>query len=306
MFSRVIRPAKRGSFLQSWAAAALGLGAAAGGSASASEDHLKHTHDRYQGILLDGDDLPADQLDFERKLGNSLTKWREEKRRGVWLTLPQDKLKLASPAVEKFGFEVHSAARDKGLTLIKWLPDTPNTLPSPASHYAGVGCLVLSKDRRRMLVVQEKNGILRGSGFWKIPTGAAEAGEELAETCVRELMEETGISAVPKGVVLFRHATRYLNGKGDFFIVFLMELSSDEDTIKIQESEIADAKWLPVEEYFSQDLSPLWPAGQVAYRRMNSAMRAAIEQPDKALWPAYYYSTTDRSAIFAPPSHRED
>ena len=312
MWSRAIARRSSGS----WAAAALWLGVAAGGSASASgdksggprtsDDHLVHTHDRYQGILLDGEDLPSDQQDFERKLGNSLMKWREEKRRGVWLTLPQEKLNYAAPAVNKFGFEVHSASKDKGLTLTKWLPDTPNTLPSPASHYVGVGCLVLSRDRKKLLVVQEKNGILRNTGFWKIPTGAADAGEELAETCVRELMEETGVSAIPKGVVLFRHATRYLNGKGDFFVVFLMELSSNDDTIRIQESEIADAKWLPLEDYFAQDLSPLWPAGQVAYRHMNAAMRRAIEQPNQQLlWPAFYYSTTDRSAIFAPPPDQD-
>lgn len=267
---------------------------------------LPHTNDRYDGVLVDGTSLSRDPREFEARLAKSVEAWAKDDRRGVWLTLPSSHLKLSSVAVKQ-GFEIHSAAKESGLVLTKWLPlNSPNTLPAPASSYLGVGCLVLNRARNKMLVVQEKNGILRGTGFWKMPTGAIDAGEGLQEACVRELYEETGVKAVPRGVVLFRHACRYLNGKSDIFFIFLMDLpetaadGADTEAIAIQESEIADAKWMPLEEYFNQDLTPLWPAGRKAYGIMNAAIKKAIDEPSTVL-PAALYSS-DASAIFYTPS----
>lgn len=266
---------------------------------------LTHSNDRYNGVLIDAGSLPRDPREFEARLASSVEAWTKDARRGVWLTLPSTHLELAPVAV-KHGFEIHSAAKDSGLQLTKWLPhDTPNTLPAPASSYLGVGCLVLNRARDKMLVVQEKNGVLRGKNFWKMPTGALDAGEGLEEACVRELFEETGVVAAPKGMVLLRHACRYLNGKADVFFVILMELPKEADgrdveAITIQESEIADAKWIPLDEYFEQDLSALWPAGRTAYSIMNAAIRKAIHEPESVLTAARY--STDASAIYHPPT----
>ena len=37
-------------------------------------------------------------------------------------------------------------ANKKNMVLVKWLPDTPSTVPQPASHYVGVGVAVVSPE----------------------------------------------------------------------------------------------------------------------------------------------------------------
>lgn len=263
---------------------------------------MSHKTDRYNGIIInDPLNFPSTPAEFNDKMERSISKWKLEKKRGVWLTIPPEKIGFAAHAV-KHGFEVHSADKKQGLIMTRWLPDTPNTLPSPASHYVGVGCLLLNEDKTEMLVVQEKNGILRGKGFWKIPTGTVENGEDLPRACARELLEETGIEATAKSCVLFRHATQYLNNKGDVFLIFLMELDDPENCrIRIQESEIAACEWIPLETYFQQDTSALFPAGREAYRVMNQSIKAAIEDESRG-WAISHYNllNNDRSAIYHP------
>ncbi len=46
-------------------------------------------------------------------------------------------------------------------------------------------------------------------GFWQSVTGSQEGDEQLAQTAVREVAEETGISAGPKDLVDWRLTNRY-------------------------------------------------------------------------------------------------
>ena len=103
-------------------------------------------------------------------------------------------------------------------------------------------------------------GILRGTdkvlliqslrGNWGFPRGHPEAGESEAETALRELEEETGVSLcefVP-GVAF---EERYIyerdgvsNPKVNRFFLGLI----DDPTLKIQESELRAAGWFTYEE----------------------------------------------------------
>ena len=68
------------------------------------------------------------------------------------------------------GFRYHHAEPEY-VMLTKWLPkDEPNSLPANASHRVSVGAFVINH-KKEVLVVQEKNGMLRGKGVWKFPTG---------------------------------------------------------------------------------------------------------------------------------------
>jgi len=62
----------------------------------------------------------------------------------------------------------------------------------------GVGCLVLDSLGRVLLV---KRAYPPGAGKWSIPGGHVELGEDIVEAAVRELEEETGIKAIPQGVI---------------------------------------------------------------------------------------------------------
>ena len=129
--------------------------------------------------------------------------------------------------------------------LTQWLPaNEKSPLPPNASTQVGVGAFVLN-DEGKILLVQEAWGGLKGKGVWKIPTGLAEAGEDLAEACVRECLEETGVEAEFESIVAFRHAHGFMAGKSDLFFVCILRAKTSE--ITVQAAEIADAKWGEIE-----------------------------------------------------------
>lgn len=77
--------------------------------------------------------------------------------------------------------------------MTTWLAAEESRLPPNASHQVGVGAFVFDRARRSVLVVQERHGPLRGQSVWKMPTGLVQAGEDITEAAVREILEETGI-----------------------------------------------------------------------------------------------------------------
>lgn len=72
----------------------------------------------------------------------------------------------------------------------------PNT-PIQSYHAVGqadyIAILAMTPDRRIPLVRQYRPAV---EGFtWELPAGLVDPGEDAAETCKRELLEETGLSA---------------------------------------------------------------------------------------------------------------
>ena len=60
---------------------------------------------------------------------------------------------------------------------------------------AAVGAVVYD-DQQRILLVQRAD-----TGIWLYPTGWADVGYSAAEVAVKEVLEETGITCVPEGVI---------------------------------------------------------------------------------------------------------
>ena len=97
---------------------------------------------------------------------------------------------------------MHHATK-KYLMMTRWLDTkTENHLPTYATHYVGVGGMVLNADRTKLLCIKEQNPII--PGLWKLPGGLVEDGETLQEACLREVWEETGVKCTFQSIVGFR------------------------------------------------------------------------------------------------------
>uniref|UniRef100_A0A0E0LDR3 Nudix hydrolase domain-containing protein n=1 Tax=Oryza punctata TaxID=4537 RepID=A0A0E0LDR3_ORYPU len=207
---------------------------------------LPFVNDKHGGVIVEMT-TPMDPQLFSASLKASLSKWREQGIRGVWIKLPISLANLIQYAVEE-GFWYHHA-EETYLMLAYWLPATTHTLPVNATHRVGVGAFVMN-DKREVLAVQEKSGVLRGLGVWKFPTGVVEPGEDINIGAVREVKEETGIDTEFVEVLAFRQSHKAFFDKSDlFFVCILRPLSFD---ITKQDSEIEAAQWMPVEEFAAQ------------------------------------------------------
>ena len=214
------------------------------------------TIDRYGGIIVDNAHdafvTAAETPEtFDATLGGWLATWRASGARGVWLKLALDDARLVPVAKER-GFEFHHAERTY-VMMTTWLPsDEASTIPNNASHQVGVGAFVYDGENEKVLLVQERRGPASGRDLWKMPTGLLEAGEDIPDAAVREVLEETGIETTFDAVVGCRHGHFGLFGKSDlFFCVGLRVRDGASREIKIQETEIERAKWASVDEFLN-------------------------------------------------------
>lgn len=215
---------------------------------SSSNRLLTGLDDVHGGVIVEMmNESPVDPGFFVNLLRASLSLWTQQGKKGIWIKLPIELVNLVEPAVKE-GFYFHHAEPNY-LMLARWIPKTTNTLPANASHRVGIGAFVMN-DKREVLVVQEKSGILRGTGVWKFPTGVVDGGEDICDAAVREVKEETGIEAKFVEVLAFRQSHKSFFEKSDLFFVCLLEPLSFN--IQRQESEIEAAQWMPFEEYSSQ------------------------------------------------------
>ncbi|PKA63668.1 Nudix hydrolase 8 [Apostasia shenzhenica] len=213
-----------------------------------TRDQLDAYEDEYDGVVIDPQCLPDSANSFTAVLQSSLSTWKLEGKKGVWLKILEQQADLV-PIALKEGFSYHHA--EPGYVMLTyWIPDDqPCILPSTATHQVGVGGFVIN-DNREVLMVKEKKCPYRCSGLWKLPTGLINKSEEIFSGAVREVKEETGIDTAFLEVVAFRHAHQVAFDKSDLFFVCMLKPLTFE--IEIDESEIQDAKWMSLEELTDQ------------------------------------------------------
>ncbi|XP_043815559.1 nudix hydrolase 2-like isoform X2 [Manihot esculenta] len=131
---------------------------------------LPASNDDHEGVIVDMKE-PMEPDVFLTLLRASLSLWRQQAKRGVWIKLPIELVNLVETAVKE-GFWYHRA-EPSYLMLVYWIPETASTIPANTSHRVGIGAIVIN-DKREVLVVQEKSGRFRGTGVWKIPTGVVD------------------------------------------------------------------------------------------------------------------------------------
>ena len=201
----------------------------------------------FGGMVTAPDWLPADAAEFGQRLEVSLKQWTADGIKAVWLEVPIGRAALIPEAVNRgFGFH-HSGDDYLMLTIIlqdgAWLPHF-------ATHYIGIGGVVLTPERE-LLVVREIYGVAGRPPTLKLPGGALHPGEHLAEAVEREVLEETGVRAEFQAIACFRHWHGYRYGKSDIYFVGRLRPLSRE--ITMQADEIQECLWLPVDEFLARE-----------------------------------------------------
>jgi 8-oxo-dGTP diphosphatase len=201
--------------------------------------------DRFGGVTVrvERGDFPSIET-FEQTLDASLEIWHREKRRGIWISLLDSHLIVPC---ESRGFELHHVGHDKSVTLTRWIEDSQSQLPRFATHLVGVGGLVFSKCQEKILVISER---FESKMRWKLPGGLLDPGELMIEGVVREVAEETGVQSKVRGLLTMRERTDALFGVSDIYVVFVLDALSEE--IKLDEREIAAAKWMRPSEVLNE------------------------------------------------------
>jgi 8-oxo-dGTP pyrophosphatase MutT (NUDIX family) len=208
---------------------------------------LKSKTNAFAGIVTDPGALPACAEEFRHALEHSLDVWTEQGLRAVWLEIPISKSQLIPIAVGA-GFAFHHSGQDY---LMLTHPLVPTAfIPPYASHYVGAGGVVIN-ERRELLVVWEAAHRTNQRRYYKLPGGALHQGEHLVDGVIREVREETGILTRFESLVCFRHWHGYRFGKSDIY--FVCRLSPLTQEITLQEEEIAESLWMPVEEYMESE-----------------------------------------------------
>ncbi len=246
---------------------------------------LEATPDAFKGIAPSPEHLPEDPIAFSDSLSHSLDAWREDGFRVVWLQIPLSKADLVPVAVKR-GFTFHHAEEGYVQLTLKLVDDA--YVPNHATHYIGVGGVVLSQ-ARELLVVSERYRRRGGGPAYKLPGGALQPGEHLVDAVVREILEETGVNTEFEALVCFRHWHGYRFGKSDIY--FVCRLSPLSLEITTQESEIAECLWMPVADFLgSEEISPF-------NKRIVSA---ALDHPGVIPSVMDGYGAPDRYEFFMP------
>ena len=226
---------------------------------------LEFSTNPFGGVTVDPLGLPEDPQRFRTQLAHSIDQWTADGYKVAWVELPITRAALIPVAVEA-GFEFHHSGETY---LMMTFPLVEGAFVPPyATHYIGVGAVVLS-DARELLVVSERYrmGGGRGPGY-KLPGGALQPGEHLVDAVVREVGEETGIKVRFDYLVCFRHWHGYRYGKSDIY--FVCRLSPLTHEITMQEEEIAECLWMPVDQFLEDP----------GIGRFNQTIvRAALDSP---------------------------
>jgi 8-oxo-dGTP pyrophosphatase MutT (NUDIX family) len=225
---------------------------------------LKATANQFGGLALETEMLPTDPEEFRQRLDYSLSVWKREGFKLVWLEVPTAKAALIPVAVEA-GFAFHHTT-EQYLMLTHQLEEHA-FIPPYATHYIGAGGVVLNEDRE-LLVVSEKYRRDTSRPYYKLPGGALHQGEHLVDGVIREVFEETGVRAKFDALVCFRHWHGYRYGKSDIYFICRLRPLSQE--IRKSEAEIEECRWMPVQEYLGSDYVGTFN---------KQIVRAALESP---------------------------
>ncbi|MEM8859541.1 MAG: NUDIX domain-containing protein [Chloroflexota bacterium] len=206
---------------------------------------LEYRTNNYAAVIIDGTSLPTDAAVFASLLPQALDAWRADDFRSVWLEINIGQSHLIPIAVANH-FEFHSTDPDALTLTLKLQPDVG--LPIGPTHQIGAGGVVIN-DNNELLVIVERAHAKTMPNYFKLPGGALDPKEKLADAAVREVKEETGIDSEFVGVVTFRHWLDIRPNMSDIYFICKLRPTSFEITPQL--SEVDRALWMPLDKYLN-------------------------------------------------------
>ncbi|XP_027027518.1 nucleoside diphosphate-linked moiety X motif 6 isoform X2 [Tachysurus fulvidraco] len=185
--------------------------------------------------------LPADVTEaaFSELLRESVCVWQSEGRVAVWLHVPLCRSRLAEAAALQ-GFIFHHAVRDEAV-LSLWMGDGESRLPHYATHQVGVAGAVVNQSNGKVLVVQDKN---RAKNMWKFPGGLSNPTENIGDTAVREVFEETGIRSEFRSLLSIRQQHHHPGAFGNSDMYLICRLAPVTYNINFCKHECLRCEWM--------------------------------------------------------------
>lgn len=126
------------------------------------------------------------------------------------------------------------------------MQDNDTKFPIPA---IGVGGIVFNNRKQVLMIKRNQSPAM---GLWSIPGGKLEAGESLSEACHREIKEETGLDTETKNIVAV--VERRIEGFHYVIIDYLAQLVDEENSLPIAQSDVAEARWVSLDQLSHYDL----------------------------------------------------
>lgn len=208
---------------------------------------LVSTNNPHGGTYVSPQDLPTKKSDFAVMLNESISNWQAKQIKLVWIQINNSQAEFL-PIAYKAGFVNHHC--DQGsVILVKRL--VKNALvPDYANHTIGIGGLVIDDDNR-VLTIRELAHVKTHPHNWKFPGGMLDPYEHIEDGVKREVLEETGIKTEFVSFLGFRHHHQgQFTTSNIYAICRLKPLNFD---IVKQASEIADAKWIDIDQYLADE-----------------------------------------------------
>ncbi len=161
-----------------------------------------------------------------------------------WLELDEALMPLI-PAALAVGFNFHHC-QTRQLMMVKKLK-ADAYLPFAATHSIGIGGATFNA-RGEILLIREKPLASQTTPtLWKLPGGMVEPFENFTDAVIREVFEETGISATFSSMLAVRHHHHGQFNASNLYFVALLQATAEQ--ITIDEREIAEARWFEPQAY---------------------------------------------------------
>lgn len=146
--------------------------------------------------------------------------------------------------------------------------------PRPAERPL-VGVIAVVRRGHQLLLAQRARGSY--AGRWGFPGGHVERGERLVDAAMRELAEETGVTASPVGVMAHLETIgREANGSVAWHYVLLAVLADWSAGEAVAADDAADVRWATLDDIASGRLDLLPDVERIARMALAAGAQAQI------------------------------